>query len=408
MVTVPVVLEELVVHGLSELLHAQTSVPALAGGVVVAILIGAGIGLVEVTIAYELIRRDRGGPSMSASRRRLLRRSAGAVVGVAVVVATFAFILPRIADYGQVWDGIGTLGWPELLALGAATLVSLIAYAPPWMAALPRLRFRQAVVVTQASTASSYVLPGGPAVGIATSFAMLRGWGFEATAVTLAVAVTSAWLQFAYLSFPALGLALLAVGGGKQAAVQTAGLLGLAAFVLVLGAFAGGLSSARLARRVGDLAARLVSWGLKLVRRPPVAWTGETFVTFRIHALGLLRRRWHVLTAATLLQQLAMFAVLLVSLRVLHVPVGQVNGIEAFAAWSLGRLLGAVAITPGGIGVVELALTSLLVGFGGARAGVVAAMLVYRVLTILPTLVLGLAAALSWRRHHPGELLEPA
>jgi len=104
-------------------------------------------------------------------------------------------------------------------------------------------------------------------------------------------------------------------------------------------------------------------------------------VAFRGHALGLLRRRWPVLTAATLIQQLTLF--------------------EAFAAWSLVRLLGALAITPGGIGVVELALTSLLVGFGGARAGVVAAVLVFRVLTILPTLALGLAAAVTWRRHHP-------
>ena len=73
--------------------------------------------------------------------------------------------------------------------------------------------------------------------------------------------------------------------------------------------------------------------------------------------------------------------------------------IEAFAAWSLARLLGSVPITPGGIGVVELSLTGTLVGFGGANAEVVAAVLVYRFLTMVPTLVLGLASAATWRRH---------
>ena len=71
---------------------------------------------------------------------------------------------------------------------------------------------------------------------------------------------------------------------------------------------------------------------------------------------------------------------------------------EAFAAWSLARILGSIPITPGGIGVVELSLTAALIGFGGNNAGVVAAVLVYRFLTIVPTLVLGTVSAAVWRR----------
>ena len=51
----------------------------------------------------------------------------------------------------------------------------------------------------------------------------------------------------------------------------------------------------------------------------------------------------------------------------------------------------------GGIGIVELGLTTALVAFGGANAGVVAAVLIYRFLTVVPTLVLGGFAALTWR-----------
>ena len=57
-----------------------------------------------------------------------------------------------------------------------------------------------------------------------------------------------------------------------------------------------------------------------------------------------------------------------------------------FAAWTLVRLLGSLPFTPGGIGVVELGLTGALVGFGGNNAGVVAAVLLYRFLTMIPTL----------------------
>jgi uncharacterized protein (TIRG00374 family) len=112
-----------------------------------------------------------------------------------------------------------------------------------------------------------------------------------------------------------------------------------------------------------------------------------------------LRRRWHVLTVASLCGSLTVFLVLLVSLRALGVPASEVSLTEAFAAWALIRLVGAIPITPGGIGVVELGLTSALIGFGGANASVVAAVLVYRFLTMVPTLLLGLVAAGTWRRH---------
>jgi uncharacterized membrane protein YbhN (UPF0104 family) len=39
-----------------------------------------------------------------------------------------------------------------------------------------------------------------------------------------------------------------------------------------------------------------------------------------------------------------------------------------------------------------------LVGFGGENAEVVAGVLVYRFLTIVPTLVLGLLAGATWQR----------
>ena len=46
------------------------------------------------------------------------------------------------------------------------------------MAAFPGLSFLHALVISMASTAASSVLPGGDAVGIGLSYAMLRKWGF--------------------------------------------------------------------------------------------------------------------------------------------------------------------------------------------------------------------------------------
>jgi len=344
------------------------------------------------------------GETIPPPRRRFTKRHmVGTGVGIVIVVATFAFVLPRIADYRDVWGVLATLSWRDVAVLMGVTVLNLLTFAPPWMAALPGLRLRQAFVVTQASTASTYVAPGGPAVGMALSFAMLRAWGFASSAVGLAVALTGVWNQLATLAFPTIALGLLAFTGGRHAALDTVAAIGLAVFVVVVASFAAGLSTARLARRVGDLAARVASWGRRLIRRKPVAWDGEAFVRFRNRTNLVLRRRWHVLTLATLAGQLTVFLVLLASLRVVEVSADDVSGIEAFAAWTLARVLGSLPITPGGLGVVELALTTALVGFGGDQVEVVAAVLLYRAATIVPTLLIGLLAGVTWKRYRPAQ-----
>jgi uncharacterized protein (TIRG00374 family) len=330
-------------------------------------------------------------------RRQLI----GVGVGIAVVIATFVFVLPRIADYGDVWDVVKELSWQQIGLLILATLLNLVTFAPPWMAGLPGLGFRRAFVLTQASTASTYIAPGGAAVGMALSYAILRGWGFEAGAVGLTTVLTGIWNQFALLGFPPVALALLTLQDEHEALLKTVALIGLAVAAIAATAFAFGLSRPQLARLAGESAARVANWGLGLVRRRPVGWSGESLVRFRDEAVGLLGRRWHLLTLATLAGQLAVFVVFLVSLRVLDVPASQVSTVEAFAGWSLARLVGSLPITPGGVGIVEVGLTTALVGFGGSNAGVVAAVLVYRFLTVVPTLILGLIAGASWRRFKP-------
>jgi uncharacterized protein (TIRG00374 family) len=96
----------------------------------------------------------------------------------------------------------------------------------------------------------------------------------------------------------------------------------------------------------------------------------------------------------------------MVSLRATGVDAGQVTWVEALAAWGLVRLLTAVPVTPGGVGIVELGLSSALVGFGADNAAAVAAVLLYRVLTVVPTLVLGGVLGLTWRRHRAGPATE--
>ena len=337
------------------------------------------------------------------SKKRLL----GGVFGILVIGVVFVFILPKIADYRDVWAVLQTLGWEDALLLGAATVLNLVTFAPPWMTALPGLGFRQAFVMSQASTALAIVSPAGAAVGMAGSYSMLRSWGFATASVGLAVAVTGVWNQFANLAFPIVGLALLTTIDEDHPALRTAALIGVAVLVVSVTAFTIALSSESRAYRVGELAARLTSRVYRLFRLSrTVGWGGESLARFRDRALELLRRRWHVLTVSTLVGHLTVFVVLLACLRAVGTTASEVSWIEAFAAWSLVRILGALPLTPGGLGIVELGLSGALVAFGAPNADAVAATLLYRFLTVVPTLALGMLAAATWRTHHPGKQLE--
>ena len=329
------------------------------------------------------------------------RRIIALVLALIVIVGVFAFVLPRIADYRVVWQVIRGLDGRDTLVLGIAVLLNLATYGPPYMATLPGLSYGRATLVAQASTASTYIAPGGAAVGVGVAFAMLRGWGFSSSSVTLALTLTSVWSQLFTLAAPAVAFGLLTFAGGTDTALRTVATIGLVVFLLAAGAFVAALASDRPAGWLGDTAARIVSRVLRVFRKGPVTWNGSSLIRFRHRAIGLLRRRWPFLTVATLAGQLTVFGVLVACLRTVGVGSGEVTLTEAFAAWTFVRLIGSVPITPGGIGVVELGLTGALAGFGGSNDAVVAAVLLYRALTIVPTLVLGLAAGALWRRLRP-------
>ncbi len=342
-----------------------------------------------------------GGGETPPRRSRWWKRAGFTTAGLVIVVATFVFILPQVADYRDVWDVLTDLSTPWIAALVVATLLNLSTFPPPWMVALPGLAYRNAFVMTQASTALSLVVPGGAAVGMAGSYGMLRSWGLQPASVARAVTLTGVWNQLATFFFPVLGVALLAGKTTTQPLLGLMALVGAGVFGVLVAGLGLILWRDRLARDLGDVAARVVSWVKRKVRRDPVAWGGAAFVRFRHDTAGLLRRRWHWLTLATLAGHLTVFLVLVVSLRALGVDADAVSLREAFAAWSLVRVLGALPLTPGGVGVVELGLTGLLVGFGGPNAAVVAAVLLYRFLTVVPTLLLGLLGVATWRHHRP-------
>ena len=326
-------------------------------------------------------------------------------MSLALVVGIFAFAFPQFASYGDVWTEISAMTWLEVATLLAVALWNLVTYWFVLTAVMPGLTYPQAAVSNQGSTAVANTLPGGGAIAVGVTYAMYRSWGFSKSAFALAAVVSGVWNNFAKLGMPVLALALLALEGEITTTRLIAAVAGIGVLLATIAVWALFLYKESLARRIGGWIGRMVSRLRRLFRKPPVQDWGEEGVRFRREALGLLESRWLRLTVSTVVSHVSLYVVLLVTLR--HVGVGEpvLSWIQVLAVFAFIRLVSALPVTPGGVGVVELGLTvglQVAADFTGVsetvfEAKIAAAVLVFRAITYLLPVPLGAISYLIWR-----------
>jgi uncharacterized protein (TIRG00374 family) len=328
-----------------------------------------------------------------------LRKVAQVVLSAALVVGIFWYVLQQFADLSEVWAAIQTLTWLEVGWLVVAAAWNLFTYWVLTVIATPGLRYPQAVVLTESTTAAANSLPAGGAVGVGLTYSMLSSWGFSKSRSTLSVLVTGIWNNFAKLGLPIVALAILAAQGEPGGGRVLAGVLGLVGLVGALVVFALILRSEDFARRAGLVGERLMSTLRRAVRKGPVHGWDHAFTKFRSRVIGLVSHRWAALTISTVVGHLSLYAVLLVTLRAMGVSDDEVGWAQVLAAFAFARLLTAIPLTPGGVGIIELALIASLTDAGGADAEVVASVLIYRLLTYVVPIIFGGLTYLYWRHN---------
>lgn len=327
-----------------------------------------------------------------------LKRALQILVSIALLVAVFWYVLSQFADLSEVWAAIRTLTWREVVVLIAATIWNLITYWIVIVIATPGLRFMQAAVLTQSTTAVANSVPAGGAIAVGLTYTMLSSWGFSKSRSTLSVVVSGIWNNFIKLGMPILGLALLALQGERSAARLAAAIAGFAGLVGAVLVFAMILRSEGFARQAGLVGQRWMSRLRRSVGRGPVDGWDLAITKWRSRVIGLVRHRWIALTLITIVSHLSLFAVLLISLRVLGLSDAEIGWAQALAVFAFARLLTAIPLTPGGVGVVELALIAGLSGGVGDDAQVVAAVLMFRLLTYVLPILVGGCTYVIWRR----------
>lgn len=336
------------------------------------------------------------------SRRSTNRnRAAAAALAIVVIAVVYGFVLPSIASYGDVWDTLADMSRLETTSLAVLAGFNLWTYLPLLTSVLPGLRQRQAFVVNNSSTAVSNTMPGGGALGVAVTYTMYRSWGFSNQAISLSVVASGIWNNFVKLGLPVVALALLAIAGEAEASLVAASLVGVLVLAGAVISFGLILRSEDLAQRLGERAARVMASILRLGRRnPPNGW-GRKAVEFRASVIELVAGRWLRITRATIVSHITLFFVLLVALRNVGISNDQVGWATVLAAFAFGRLVSAIPVTPGGLGVIELGyIAALSVGVDSAvETRIVAAVLLFRAVTFIPPIIIGGFTYLFWKQN---------
>ena len=314
------------------------------------------------------------------------------------MVAIFVVVLPRItgSSYAEVWNVLGALGPWQILLLTVVWLVNMATYTGVLTNSLPGLTHPQAFVANLSSSAVSNVLPFGGAAGVGATYLMYGSWGFTASETTRSILVSGVWNVFAKLALPVVALVMLSFTHQATIAVATVAAIGVGVLVTSIVLFWLVLRSDAFADAVGRIADRCLSFLTRLIRRRPVIGIEERLVAFRHESRALIAERWVPLTVWIVIYNASQFALLLLCVHVLPERPNTLGWAEVFAAYTVGRLLSNVSVTPSGLGFVEAGIAASMVAAGGDPASVTAAVLLFSAFTYLAEIPVGAIGWLVW------------
>lgn len=330
------------------------------------------------------------------------------VGSVALTGVLLAAILPRIAGtpWAAIMAALRAPTWVQLAALTALWFTGLVVHSSLLMAALPGLSRRRALTLNLTGSAVSNVVPLGGGLGTWLNYVMTRRWGFSARDFSLFSGLSNAWNVLAKAALPVLAIAvLLATGTRLDGRLLVAAGTASVALVLVIMAAALVVSTqrgARLGARAADRALRLLRRG-----RPTGAPVEVRLLELRQSAGNLVRSAWRRMTVS-MLGYSALHAMLLWAC--LWVVGDRLSPAQVLGVFAFERVLTALPITPGGSGVVEVAMTALLVAVGGSPASAAAGVLLFRAFTFGLEIPVGGAWLFGWwltQRNRPRRPAEP-
>lgn len=322
----------------------------------------------------------------------------GGIITLIVLGLVFWGLSKQFGSFSEAWAKIQQMTTIAVVSLIIVAVVNILVYPFPFQVAIPGLKYRPAFVIRQTSWMMAALVPAGGAVAVALQYAMLASYRVPAAAATSGIAITSVWSFFMTFLLPVLGVLAISATGQLQSAWVWAGVIGALALVAMVVVFALILRSESSAAKVGQWAQRLAEPVLhRFGKETDIT---NSILSFRGQVVGVVKSKWISLTITNLAVVFMQFMILFVAVRgVATDSRTAVSFAEIFAAFAISRLGSLIPITPGGLGTVAGALGAMLAAFGMNQQDILAAVVVWQVVQLLPQAITGIITLLGWRVH---------
>ncbi|EWT02866.1 hypothetical protein N865_03440, partial [Intrasporangium oryzae NRRL B-24470] len=311
-------------------------------------------------------------------------------IGIGLAVFLLWYGLPRVAHttWTDVWRTLSGLQTGTVVGLTVLMLSGLWLVTFLYTGSLKGLTHLQAMIVNACGSSIGNLLPGGGAAGVVVTYKQLRSWGFLRRDISTMIIVTGVWNVLARVVLPVIGIVAIIVGiGHLNPVVAQAAVLGALVGVSVIAAFWGMLASEAFAHRLGRLVTRAYR---RLAGRAGSRDLEGTIVGMRHDIIDIVRYGWLEMTYGLV----GFFGVYYILFWFCLNSMGvQMPFAYMFGAYTVGRLLTAVGITPGGLGVTEAGTAAVLVGWGADPAQATAGVVLFSLFTHFFEVPLG---ALGW------------
>ncbi len=318
------------------------------------------------------------------------------VISIALAVVLLAWGLPKVAGVGwtEIVEPLRRLNLGVLLLLAALQLSALLAFTFTITGALPGISHRRALTVNLAGSLVANTLPFGGALAIGATYAICRSWGFSRSAIGISIVLGGVFATAGKVLLPMVGLAALLLQGGHiSPALRDAAFFGVLTLVAVLVLFVTVMVSSRAAHAIGGFLQRVAEAVLRLIRKPRKFGWETAIARLRDQTRDVVRTGWLSMTLGTIGYFTIYFVLFWLCLHICGLVIGVGTLLAAFA---LGRLLTSVAVTPGGLGVVEAGSVALLVAMGAEPAQAAGGILLFTIFTHVLEIPFGVMAWLFW------------
>jgi uncharacterized protein (TIRG00374 family) len=339
-------------------------------------------------------------------KRPWWKQAISIAITVAVLVAVFGFVIPQLADYEKVLEYIGDIDSKEWVILAALATWFLMAYPIVLVQILRSSRLQETFTNHMTGTAITNSVPSGGALALPLNYAMYMSWGFTPESISATLLGAGVWDWLARIALPVLAVVGVAIVGEALGWMWLVTIVGVTVVTLMVVVLVKIVGSETTADRMATFGDRLASKVLTRFHKENPG-VHDMVLQFSHDLKGIIDDRAWRLTWATVANHASMAALFTASIYSVGISTDQIAVPWVVLAFTLGRFLVMIPVSPGGLGLVDLGWIGILTLGWQMSTGepvdpdrIAAGVLLFRALSFLPPIPVGMGSWLFWRANN--------